>query len=161
MEIPYPGGPQIDQYAKTGNPLAFPFKISNMKGYNFSFSGLKTGILYFLRQKVEENPHFIQENLNDICASVQHTIVTILLKKLTKAVKDYKISEVAIAGGVSANSELRKQLKAKEADGWKVHLPKFEYCTDNGAMIAIAGKFLFDAQQFGELKNTPSPRLKF
>ena len=161
MEIPYPGGPQIDQYAKTGNPLAFPFKISNMKGYNFSFSGLKTGILYFLRQKVEENPHLIQENLNDICASVQHTIVTILLKKLTKAVKDYKISEVAIAGGVSANSELRKQLKAKEADGWKVHLPKFEYCTDNGAMIAIAGKFLFDAQQFGELKNPPSPRLKF
>ncbi|MDB4061520.1 tRNA (adenosine(37)-N6)-threonylcarbamoyltransferase complex transferase subunit TsaD [Vicingaceae bacterium] len=161
MEIPYPGGPLIDKYAKTGNHLAFPFKISSMKGYNFSFSGLKTGILYFLRQKVEENPHFIQENLNDICASVQHTIITILLKKLSKVVKDYNIHEVAIAGGVSANSELRKQLKANEVDGWKVHLPKFEYCTDNGAMIAIAGKFLFEAGQFGDLKNPPSPRLKF
>ena len=161
MEIPYPGGPLIDQYAKKGNPKAFPFKISSMKGYNFSFSGLKTGILYFLRKNVEENPNFIAENLHDICASVQHTIVTILLKKLTKAVNDYNISEVAIAGGVSANSELRKQLKAKEEEGWTVHLPKFEYCTDNGAMIAIAGKFLFEAGQFGKLQNPPSPRLKF
>lgn len=161
MGIPYPGGPLIDQYAKDGNPNAFPFKISNMKDYNFSFSGLKTGILYFLRKKVEQNPDFIAENRNDICASIQHTIVATLLKKLEKAVVDFNIKEVAIAGGVSANSELRKQLKAKEVDGWKVHLPKFEYCTDNGAMIAIAGKFLFEENQFGALKNPPSPRLKF
>lgn len=161
MGIPYPGGPLIDQYAKSGNPKAFPFKISNMKGYNFSFSGLKTGILYFLRRNVELNPLFIQENLHDICASIQETIVATLLKKLTKAVTDLNIKEVAIAGGVSANSELRKQLKAKEIEGWKVHLPKFEYCTDNGAMIAIAGKFLYEAGEFGAFSNAPSPRLKF
>lgn len=161
MEIPYPGGPLIDKYAKTGNDKAFPFKISNMKGYNFSFSGLKTGILYFLRKEVEKNPLFIKENLNDICASVQFTIVATLLKKLNKAVADYGIKEVAIAGGVSANSELRKQLLAKEAEGWKVHLPKFEYCTDNGAMIAMAGKFLFEENQLGKLDNPPNPRMKF
>ena len=161
MDIPYPGGPLIDKYAQEGNPKAFPFKISNMKGYNFSFSGLKTGILYFLRKKVEENPNFIAENRADICASIQHTIVATLLKKLELAVKNLSINEVAIAGGVSANSELRKQLKAKEVLGWNVHLPKFEYCTDNGAMIAIAGKYLFEVEQFGELQNPPSPRLKF
>ena len=161
MDLPYPGGPLIDRYAKTGNPKAFPFKVGNIKGYDFSFSGLKTGILYFLRKNVEQNPDFIQENLNDICASVQHTIVATLLKKLNQAVEDKNITEVAIAGGVSANSELRKQLKEKEKKGWTVHLPKFEYCTDNGAMIAIAGKFLFEAEQFGDLKNPPSPRLKF
>ena len=161
MDIPYPGGPLIDKYAQEGNHKAFPFKISNMKGYNFSFSGLKTGILYFLRKKVEENPNFIAENRADICASIQHTIVATLLKKLELAVKNLSINEVAIAGGVSANSELRKQLKAKEVLGWNVHLPKFEYCTDNGAMIAIAGKYLFEVEQFGELQNPPSPRLKF
>ena len=143
MELPYPGGPLIDKYAKLGNPNAFPFKISNMKGYNYSFSGLKTGILYFLRKNKELNPNFIQENMNDICASVQHTIVATLLKKLEKAVTDFDIKDVAIAGGVSANSELRKQLKAKTEEGWTVHLPNFEYCTDNGAMIAMAGQFLF------------------
>jgi N6-L-threonylcarbamoyladenine synthase len=161
MELPYPGGPLIDKYAKLGNPNAFPFKISNMKGYNYSFSGLKTGILYFLRKNKELNPNFIQENMNDICASVQHTIVATLLKKLEKAVTDFDIKEVAIAGGVSANSELRKQLKAKEEDGWTIHLPNFKYCTDNGAMIAMAGQFLFQNGSIGSLENPPNPRMKF
>lgn len=161
LNLPYPGGPLIDKYAQLGNSKAFPFKISNMKGYNFSFSGLKTGILYFLRNEVEKNPNFIEENQNDICASIQHTIVETLFKKLDKAVKDLNIKEVAIAGGVSANSGLRNKLKAQSLNGWNVHLPKFEYCTDNGAMIAMAGQFLFKHEQFGSLTNPPNPRMKF
>ena len=161
MDIPYPGGPLIDKYAQEGNPKAFPFKISNMKAYDFSFSGLKTGILYFLRDNIKTNPNFIKENLNDICASIQYTIIETLLLKVKKASKDLNIKEIAIAGGVSANSELRKRLKGEEKEGWKVHLPKFEYCTDNGAMIAMAGQFLFEAREFGQLNHTPNPRMKF
>ncbi|MBL4710786.1 MAG: tRNA (adenosine(37)-N6)-threonylcarbamoyltransferase complex transferase subunit TsaD [Flavobacteriales bacterium] len=161
MEIPYPGGPLVDKYAQSGNPRAFPFKISSMKDYNFSFSGLKTGILYFLRDNVAKNPHFVKENLHDICASIQYTIVETLMRKVEKASKDLNITEFAIAGGVSANSELRKRFLAKEKEGWKSHIPNFDYCTDNGAMIAMAGHFLYEANEFGQLKSTPNPRMKF
>ena len=161
MEIPYPGGPLIDKYAQTGDPKKYKFNVGKMKGYNFSFSGLKTGILYFLRKEKEKNAQFIQENLNDLCASIQQSIIDALVLKVEQAVNDLGIHEVAIAGGVSANSELRKRLKEKENSGWNVHLPKFEYCTDNGAMIAMAGQFLFEAEEFGSIENTPNPRMKF
>ena len=145
LNLPYPGGPLIDQHAQKGNPLAFKFAVPQIKNLDYSFSGFKTSILYFVRDKVKQNPDFIAENLFDICASVQHSIVNILLNKLKKAAKQYNCNQVAIAGGVSANSGLRNSLLAlQETMGWEVFIPKFEYCTDNAAMIAIAGyqKFL-------------------
>lgn len=161
MGIPYPGGPLIDRYAQEGDPLKYSFNVGKMKGYDFSFSGLKTGILYFLRKEKEKNPNFIEENLNDLCASIQKSIIDALILKIEQASNDLGIHQIAIAGGVSANSELRKRLQAKESSGWKVYLPKFAYCTDNGAMIAMAGQFLLEAEEFGNLSSTPNPRMKF
>ena len=144
LGLPYPGGPLVDKYAQTGNPHAFTFPEPQIPDLNFSFSGLKTSILYFINKGVQQNPDFIQEHLEDICASVQQRIVTILLAKLTKAAKLHGISQVAIAGGVSANSGLRKALQElAEQQNWEVFIPKFEYCTDNAAMIAIAGYYKF------------------
>jgi N6-L-threonylcarbamoyladenine synthase len=149
LGLPYPGGPLVDKYAQTGNPHAFTFPEPQIPDLNFSFSGLKTSILYFINKGVQQNPNFIQEHLEDICASVQQRIVTILLAKLTKAAKLYGISQVAIAGGVSANSGLRKALQElAELQNWEVFIPKFEYCTDNAAMIAIAGYYKFLAADF-------------
>jgi N6-L-threonylcarbamoyladenine synthase len=149
LGLPYPGGPLVDKYAQTGNPHAFTFPEPQIPELNFSFSGLKTSILYFINKGVKENPNFIQEHLEDICASVQQRIVTILLAKLTKAAKLYGISQVAIAGGVSANTGLRKALQdLAELQNWEVFIPKFEYCTDNAAMIAIAGYYKFLAADF-------------
>jgi N6-L-threonylcarbamoyladenine synthase len=149
LGLPYPGGPLVDKYAQTGNPHAFTFPEPQIPDLNFSFSGLKTSILYFINKGVQQNPNFIQEHLEDICASVQQRIVTILLAKLTKAAKLYGISQVAIAGGVSANSGLRKALQElAEVKDWQVFIPKFEYCTDNAAMIAIAGYYKFLAADF-------------
>lgn len=140
LGLPYPGGPLLDKYAQLGNPMAFPFPTPKVSGLNFSFSGLKTSILYFIQRESEKDPDFIQKNLNDICASIQHTIVKILMAKLKKAVKQTGISRVAIGGGVSANSGIRNAMAlAKEKDGWSVYVPKFEYCTDNAAMIGIVG----------------------
>ncbi|WP_316840565.1 tRNA (adenosine(37)-N6)-threonylcarbamoyltransferase complex transferase subunit TsaD [Pedobacter gandavensis] len=140
LNLPYPGGPLIDRHAKSGNPLAFKFGEPQIKDLNYSFSGLKTSILYFIRKQEKENPDFISEHLDDICASVQYSIVQILLNKLIKAAKQYGIKEIAIAGGVSANSGLRDTLQRTAMDlGWNVYIPAFEYCTDNAAMIAIAG----------------------
>ncbi len=139
MGLPYPGGPLIDTYAKEGNPLAFTFSKPNMAGYDYSFSGLKTSILYFLQKQVKLNPDFISENLHDLCASIQHTIANILFDKLEKAAADFNITHIAIAGGVSANSEIRKRLTAHT--GWHTYIPAFEFCTDNGAMVAIASYF--------------------
>ncbi|UOY06065.1 tRNA (adenosine(37)-N6)-threonylcarbamoyltransferase complex transferase subunit TsaD [Muricauda sp. SCSIO 64092] len=140
LGLPYPGGPLIDKYAQKGNPKAFEFPKPKVEHLNFSFSGLKTSILYFIQRKTKENPDFVQEHLNDICASIQETIVTILMDKLKKASKITGIKEIAIGGGVSANSEIRKRIRDMEqALGWKTYIPKFEYCTDNAAMIGIVG----------------------
>ncbi|AFD05369.1 tRNA (adenosine(37)-N6)-threonylcarbamoyltransferase complex transferase subunit TsaD [Solitalea canadensis] len=140
LNLPYPGGPLIDKYAKEGNPSAYQFPEPQIPGLDFSFSGLKTAFLYFVRDKQKENPNFLEENMADVCASIQHRIVSVLINKMKKAVKETGINQVAIAGGVSANSGLRNALlEAEQKWKWKVFIPKFEYCTDNAAMIAIAG----------------------
>ena len=160
LGLPYPGGPLVDKYAQTGNPQAFSFPEPQIPELNFSFSGLKTSILYFINKGVQQNPNFIQEHLEDICASVQHRIITILLAKLTKAAKQHGISQVAIAGGVSANSGLRKALQElAEQQNWEVFIPKFEYCTDNAAMIAIAGYYKFLAADFVGQEVAPLARM--
>ena len=140
LGLPYPGGPLVDKYAQLGNPKKFSFTKPKVGDLDFSFSGLKTGILYFIQRNLKENPKFIKENLHDICASIQHTIVEILMEKLKNTVKKTDIKHVAIAGGVSANSEIRKRLQlANKHWGWSTYIPKFEYTTDNAAMIAITG----------------------
>ncbi len=162
LNLPYPGGPLIDKHAKMGNPLAFKFGEPQIKDLNYSFSGLKTSILYFIRDQEKANPNFVTEHLNDICASVQHSIVTILLAKLKKAAKQYGISEVAIAGGVSANSGLRNALNALVEDlKWNVYIPAFEYCTDNAAMIAIAGHYKYINKDFEQQDVAPLSRMEF
>ncbi|MGB0839694.1 MAG: tRNA (adenosine(37)-N6)-threonylcarbamoyltransferase complex transferase subunit TsaD, partial [Chitinophagales bacterium] len=162
LGLPYPGGPHVDRLAKQGNPLAFKFPISRVKGaFNFSFSGLKTAILYFLRQNKAKNPQFIKENLADICASVQHTIIKTLLLQLEKAAVHFRINQIAIAGGVSANSGLRKKVRELgEEKGWEVYIPQFQYCTDNAGMIAMTAHFQYLAKDFAALDVTPQPRFK-
>lgn len=162
LDLPYPGGPLIDQYAKQGDPNRFEFPIANMPGYDFSFSGLKTALLYFLKSEIENDPTFIQKNLNDICASYQYTIIKTLFKKLVKACQDHQIKEVAIAGGVSANSLLRSELvRVGELEKWKTFIPAFEFCTDNGAMIAMAGYYKYLHQEFSDQTVVPLARLPF
>tara|TARA_Y100001935_G_scaffold252662_1_gene257084 strand:+ start:229 stop:1257 length:1029 start_codon:yes stop_codon:yes gene_type:complete len=140
LGLPYPGGPLIDKYAQQGNPNAFDFPKPKVDRLNFSFSGLKTSILYFVQRETQKNDKFIKENLYDICASIQHTILEILMEKLAMAVKQTGIIQIAIGGGVAANSGIRARLKeAEENLGWKTFIPKFEYCTDNAAMIGIVG----------------------
>jgi N6-L-threonylcarbamoyladenine synthase len=161
LGLPYPGGPLVDKYARLGNPKAFKFTKPKMEGLNFSFSGLKTAILYFIQKNVKENPNFIEENLNDICASIQHTIVQILFDKLKKAVKETGIKHIAIAGGVSANSEIRKVLKATETKyGWTTYIPKFQYTTDNAGMIAIVGYLKYLEKDFSKTTTIATARLK-
>lgn len=162
LGLPYPGGPLIDQYAQKGNPEAFEFPETSTPGFNYSFSGIKTAILYFLRDQVKENPNFIEEKLNDICASVQRKLINMLMNKLKKAAKKHRINQVAISGGVSANSELRTRIQQEgEKHGWKTYIPAFEYCTDNAGMIAIAAHFMFLADEFTPLDAVPQPRMKF
>jgi N6-L-threonylcarbamoyladenine synthase len=161
LGLPYPGGPLIDKYAKEGNPLAYSFANVKSQGLDFSFSGIKTSILYFLRDHVKQNENFIQENLADICASIQHTLIEILVKQLKKAVKETGITRVAIAGGVSANSGLRNRLQElAKKHHWSVFIPKFEYCTDNAAMIAVVGYYKYLEQDFVGQEISPNPRLK-
>ncbi len=160
LGLEYPGGPLIDKFAKKGNQNAFKFTKPKVKNLDFSFSGLKTGILYFIQKKVAENPNFIKENLEDICASIQFTIVEILFDKLKEAVKQTGIKHIAIAGGVSANSEIRSRLKETEISlGWKTYIPKFEYTTDNAAMIAIVGYLKFLQNNFSDEKTVTTARL--
>lgn len=162
LNLPYPGGPLIDRHAKSGNPLAFKFPEPQIKELDFSFSGLKTSILYFIRKQEKENPDFISEHLDDICASVQYSIVHILLNKLKKAAQQYGIKEIAIAGGVSANSGLRDGLEKTALDlGWNVYIPAFEYCTDNAAMIAIAGYQKYLNADFVGQDTAPLSRMNF
>ena len=162
LGLPYPGGPLIDKYAKEGNPHAFIFPEPDIKGLDFSFSGLKTAILYFLQAKMGEDQNFIEQNLKDICASVQHTIISILIKKMKKAARETAIREIAIAGGVSANSGLRDAMNQTGLElGWNIYIPKFEYCTDNAAMIAMAGYYKCLKGQFASQDITPLARYKF
>lgn len=149
LGLPYPGGPLIDRYARMGNPKAFCFSLPQVDGLNFSFSGLKTAILYFLQKKVQEDPGFVEEHLADICASVQHTFVQALLQKLELASLQTGIRQIAIAGGVAANSALREGLQELAAKHhWKVFIPDMAYCTDNAAMIAMAAHYQYIAGDF-------------
>ncbi len=159
LGLPYPGGPLIDKHAQAGDPTRFPFPKPKMPGLDFSFSGLKTSILYFLQKQQAADAHFIQNNLDDICASIQHTIVTILMDKIKKAVKQTGIKQIAIGGGVSANSGVRSALKQLGREkGWDVHIPKFEYCTDNAAMIGIVGHYKLRKNEFADYQVTAKAR---
>ena len=162
LGLPYPGGPLIDKHAKNGNIHAFKFGKPKIKDLDFSFSGLKTSILYKVQNNMQKNPNFITENLEDLCASIQHSIVSILLKKIEKAIQQTGIKQLAIAGGVSANTYLRSELeKLATTKGYQLYIPKFEYCTDNAAMIAIAGYFKYLDNDFANQSETPSARLAF
>jgi N6-L-threonylcarbamoyladenine synthase len=162
LGLPYPGGPLVDKYAKLGNPKAFAFTKPKIPGLDFSFSGLKTAILYFIQKKKLENPNFVEENLNDICASIQHTIIEILMDKLKLAVKETGITQIAIGGGVSANSGIRNTLlEAQQKYGWKTYIPKFEYTTDNAAMIGIVGYQKFLTKDFENAAVVSKARIQF
>lgn len=162
LGLPYPGGPLIDKYAKEGNPNRFEFPMVEMQGLNYSFSGIKTAFLYFLQKETKKNANFVAENLADICASMQSTLIKILLQKLKKAARQYKIKEIAIAGGVSANSGLRAELqKMGETEGWNIYIPAFQYCTDNAGMIAMAGHFKAEAEEFCSQDVSPLPRMEW
>ena len=162
LGLPYPGGPLLDRYAKEGNPKAFTFPVTRMPGLNYSFSGIKTAVLYFLRDRLEENPNFITENLPDLCASIQYALVEMLLIKLKEAMKQYGVTEVAIAGGVSANSGLRAALSTLSLrKGWTLYVPEFEYCTDNAAMIAMAAHFKYLRGDFVGYDIVPLAKMKF
>ena len=159
LGLPYPGGPLIDQYAAAGDPTKFHFPEPQIDGLDFSFSGVKTSILYFLQKQVKEHPNFIQDNLNDLCASIQHSIIQILLHKLKKASLETNIKEICIAGGVSANKGLRRGLQEHANKyHWKIHVPSFEYCTDNAAMIAITGYYKFLKGEINHLNTSASAR---
>ena len=159
MSLPYPGGPVIDKLAGEGNPSAFNFPEPQVGGFDYSFSGLKTSFLYFLRDNLKTNPNFIEENKYDLSASIQASIVRILMKKLKLATREYGISQVAIAGGVSANSGLRKAIQDAGIQlGWKTFIPPFEFTTDNAAMIAVTGYFKFIKNEFTDQKTAPYAR---
>jgi len=162
MGLPYPGGPLIDKYAQDGNPSAFKFPETVMPGLDFSFSGIKTAFLYFLRDEKRKNEHFVEQNLNDICASLQQHLVNMLITRLVQASEKTGIKEISIAGGVSANSGLRKAIKETgDKMGWNVFIPAFEYCTDNAAMIAMAAHYKFIKGDFCGLDVVPLARMPF
>lgn len=161
LGLPYPGGPLIDKYAQLGDPKRYHFPKPNVAPLDFSFSGLKTAVLYFIQNNVAENPNFINENINDICASLQYTIVSYLTDKIKNAVKQTGITQIAIGGGVSANSGIRNELitLAKKRN-WQVYIPKFEFCTDNAAMIAIVGELKYKEQLFADANVGAKARMK-
>ncbi len=162
LGLPYPGGPLIDKYSKEGNAKAFKFAEPQIAGLNFSFSGLKTSVLYFLQNELKKDAGFVEKNMNDLCASIQFTIINILMKKLKKATEQTKIKQVCIAGGVSANSGLRTALKEYGAKyNWLTFIPSFEYCTDNAAMIAITAYYKYQAKDFADLSVSPSARAEW
>ncbi|MBB1149330.1 tRNA (adenosine(37)-N6)-threonylcarbamoyltransferase complex transferase subunit TsaD [Myroides sp. NP-2] len=162
LGFPYPGGPLIDRYAKEGSPKAYAFTKPKVDGLNFSFSGLKTQFLYFIQKQVKDNPNFIEENKADICASIQQTIIAILMDKLKKAVEQTGITQIAIGGGVSANSGIRKTMQeAEQKYGWKTFIPKFEYTTDNAAMIGIVGYYRYRESLFADSSVVSKARIEF
>lgn len=160
LGLPYPGGPLVDKYAKEGDAKRFQFSKPQVDGYNFSFSGLKTQFLYFIQKETQANSNFVEENMKDICASFQKNIIDYLLKKLKKAAQEYNIKDIAIAGGVSANSGLRNDILSWQKDGYNVYIPKFAYCTDNAAMIAITGYYKYLKDEFSGLDAVPVARMK-
>lgn len=157
--LDYPAGPIIDRLAKEGDPKKFNFNKPRLEGYDYSFSGIKTSVLYFIQKELKQNPDFINENIKDLCASVQRSIIEILMEKLEKAAKDFNIDEIAIAGGVSANSGLRNAMKLNEEKlGWNTYIPKFEYTTDNAAMIAMVAKLKYDRGEFCDMNIAATAR---
>jgi N6-L-threonylcarbamoyladenine synthase len=162
LGLQYPGGPLIDKFASSGDPTVFTFPEPKVEGFDFSFSGLKTSVLYFLQKKQKEDAQFIEKNMSDLCASVQKCIISILIKKLIAASQHLKISEIAIAGGVSANSGLRKAVEeAGKKHQWNVYIPKFEYCTDNAAMIGITAYYKYLQKEFAGQDINPVARYEF
>jgi N6-L-threonylcarbamoyladenine synthase len=160
MGLPYPGGPLIDKYAESGNPKAYIFSKTSMPGLDFSFSGIKTAFLYFIRDGRKKNPAFVEENLNDICASIQHHLVTMLTEKLVQASEETGIKQIAIAGGVSANAGLRNALRELAVNNnWDLFIPAFEYCTDNAGMIAMAAHYQYQKGIFSSLEVSPLARM--
>ena len=161
LGLPYPGGPHLDKLARQGNPQRFAFPVGAMPGYDFSFSGLKTSVMYFLKKETAANPGFVAENLPDLCASIQHTIVATLLRQLRRAAIDTGLTQIALAGGVAANSGLRTALEAEAvAQNWQVFIPDFAFCTDNAAMVAMTAHFQYEAGDFADQLSSPNPRLK-
>ncbi|MDD3131076.1 MAG: tRNA (adenosine(37)-N6)-threonylcarbamoyltransferase complex transferase subunit TsaD, partial [Bacteroidales bacterium] len=159
MSLPYPGGPVIDKLAAAGDPDRFPFPHPQAKGFDYSFSGLKTSFLYFLRDSLKNNPHFIDENKEDLSASLQKTIISILMHKLTLAAEHYGINQIAVAGGVSANTGLRRAMQQAQADkGWETFIPPFSFTTDNAAMIAVSGYFKYLQKDFTTHSAAPYTR---
>lgn len=157
--LPYPGGPMVDKLAQSGNPNKFTFSTPHVNDLNYSFSGIKTSFLYFIQNNVKTNPDFIKENINDICASYQNHLIKVLLHNLEMAAKRHQVNDIAISGGVSANSELRKQITALgEKNKWNVFIPPFEYCTDNAAMIGITAYYKYLKQEFCGLNEVPQAR---
>lgn len=159
LGLPYPGGPLVDKLAQTGNPHKYKFPVSDIKDYGFSFSGVKTAVLYFLQEQKKVNPYFVEENMNDICASVQHTIIKTLLIKFEQAAKEYGVQHLGIAGGVSANSGLRAAFADMcSKNGWQAHIPQFQYCTDNAAMIGITGYYKYLNGDFADMSISPTAK---
>ncbi len=159
LELPYPGGPMVDKLAQQGDPHKFRFPVTDMEGYDFSFSGIKTAVLYFLQAERKKDADFVAKNIHDICASVQYTIIKMLMNKLRKAAAELDIKHIGIAGGVSANSGLRKTLQEEgERNGWQVYIPAFQYCTDNAAMIGITAYHKYLKGQFTDLSVSPTAR---
>ena len=159
FDLDYPAGPIIDKLAKNGDPNAFTFNKPRLEKYDYSFSGVKTSVLYFIQKEIKKNPDFVKENIENLAASVQKTIVETLMNKLEKASKDYNIHHIAIAGGVSANSGLREAMKKNEEKlGWNIYIPKFEYTTDNAAMIAMVAKLKYDRGEFSDLSVSATAR---
>lgn len=159
FDLDYPAGPIIDRLAKEGDAKSFSFSKPQVEGYNYSFSGVKTSVLYFIQKEMKNNPNFINENINNLCASVQKTIVEVLMKKLEKAAKDFNINKIAIAGGVSANSALRAAMqKNAQEKGWEIFIPKFEYTTDNAAMIAMVAQLKYERGEFADLSVSATAR---
>lgn len=161
MNLGYPGGPIVDKLAKEGDPNKFKFNKPRIPGYDYSFSGLKTSFLYLIRDELKQNPNFVEENKADLCASLQKTIIEVLMDELYKAAKDLKIKEVAVAGGVSANSGLRAAFEDySKRYGWKIYIPKFGYTTDNAAMVAMAGYFKYQDKEFATMDAAPYARVE-
>lgn len=156
LGLPYPGGPLIDKYAQSGNPKRFDFPVSSMPGWDFSFSGIKTALLYLIRDSAKNNPDFVQQNMADICASYQKCLIDMLMVKLQRAAKEFKINDIALAGGVAANSGLRQAVKmVGEKLNLNVFIPEFQYCTDNAAMIAITAHFKYQRKEFCGMDVSP------